>query len=186
MNKLKGQFSYLIGNMDGISFEKATSWRKDISKFLKSMNVLVLDPTDKPNDSFIEDQEFRKKRKEALEQEDYNTVVSMMKPTRSIDLRCVDKSDFLVCNIDIEGKPFGSIEEIVTANRQKKPIIIHCPQGKKALPPWAFAMCPHELFFDTWDDVQTYLFAVNSGMDSRTFDRWYFWDWDKLSQGTSL
>lgn len=186
MNKLKGHFCYLIGNMDGVSFDAAFSWRQRMSKFLKAKNVLVLDPIDKAVDVFLEDEDFRKKRKEALLKNDFDQVAEMMKPTRSLDLRCVDKADFLVCNLDMSGRPFGSTEEITTANRQKKPIIIHCPQGKADLPPWLFAMTPHELFFNKWEEVESYLDKIDSGEDIRTWDRWWYWNWDKLIEGTSL
>lgn len=186
MNKLKGMSAYLLGNIDGISHNNAKQWRDDMTGFLKGMNVLVLDPMNKPLNEFPEDENFRKKRKQALDDGDYDLVTEMMKPTRNFDLRCVDRADFLVCNLDMDGRPFGSVEEISTGNRQKKPIIIHCPQGKKNIPPWAFAMCNHELFFGSWGAVRQYIWEVDQGIDTRDFGRWWFIDWSKLSEGTTL
>lgn len=43
----------------------------------------------------------------------------MMKVIRSVDLRLVDISDFMIVNLDLETHPCGTLEEIFWANRQK-------------------------------------------------------------------
>jgi hypothetical protein len=186
MNKLKGNISYLISPLDRNSLDKARLWRKDIKNFLKSINVIPIDPLDKPVDDFLEDEEFLKKRQEYLENGNYQAVSDLMKPIRIVDLRFTDKADFIICDLDLSAYPCGTYEEIFTSNRAKKPIIIHCPQGIKKIPLWLFGTLDWELFFDNWNDVKLYLLDVNSGKDERTFNRWQFLNWDKLKEGTNL
>ena len=51
----------------------------------------------------------------------------------------------------------GSYEEISTANRQKKPVLVWCEQGKMLAPNWLFFMLPHEHIFSSMDQLLAYL-----------------------------
>ena len=55
----------------------------------------------------------------------YEELSGLMKTIRSVDLRLVDISDFLIVSLDLNTHPCGTYEEIFLANRQKKPIIIN-------------------------------------------------------------
>lgn len=186
MNKLKGNICYCIGPLDRNSLDKARAWRKDIKAFLRSMNVMPIDPLDKPLDDYVEDEEFINRRHEYLETNNYDALSDLMKPVRNADLRFTDKADFIICDLDMNAVPCGTLEEVFSSNRAKKPILVHCPQGIEKIPLWLFGTLPHELFFDNWDALKNYLIKVNSGEDTRTFNRWWFINWEKLSQGTNL
>lgn len=186
MNKLKGNICYTIGPLDRNKLEKAREWRKHIKAFLRSINVMPIDPLDKPMDDFIEDEVFLIKRQQYLESGQYEELANLMKPIRHIDLRFTDKADFIICDLDMDATPCGTWEELFNSNRAKKPIIVHCPQGLSRIPLWIYGTLPSEMFFDNWDDVKNYLLKVNSGEDTRHFNRWLFWNWEKLSQGTNL
>lgn len=186
MNRLKGSTCYVPGPMDRCTTEQGNGWRRDIAEFLRARGIMVINPYEKPIDVALEDENFVKLRKQLMDKRDYDGVRSMMQPVRRLDLRCVDKSDFQVCNLDLDYLPCGTFEEIFTGNKQKKPIIIHCPQGKHNIPFWMFAVLPHEMFFDKWDDVKSYIIDVDDGHDSRHFGRWWFFDHEMLKTGTKL
>jgi nucleoside 2-deoxyribosyltransferase len=97
-----------------------------------------------------------------------------MKTIRSVDLRLVDISDFLIVNLDLDIHPCGTYEEIFWANRQKKPIIIHMVQGKQSTPDWLFGTIPHEMIFSSWEDIKNYLVDINSLKNIISYNRWYF------------
>lgn len=154
-------------------------WRENLTPWLNSRGVIVLNPCDKPCTIGVENTETRAARHEAKMNGDYSLLLAD-KIVRPVDLRMVDISDFLIVNIDMESHPCGTYEEITTANREKRPIIIRCEQGKNHLPDWLFWMMPHEFFFDTWEQVYNYLDHVDTAdeaeLDSKK--RWMFFDLD--------
>ena len=186
MGRLKGSICYVPGPMDRCTREQGNEWRRDIADFLRAKEVMVINPYEKPIDIALEDEEFATRRETHMANRNYDQIRTMMQPVRRLDLRCVDKSDFQVCNLDLEHLPCGTYEEIFTGNKQKKPIIIHCPQGKHNIPYWMFGTLPHEMFFDTWDDVKIYINGIDSGEDYRHFGRWWFFDHAMLKYGTTL
>lgn len=173
---LKDKTVYLIGAIDRAP-DQGAGWRQTIQKILsEQFECNVYNPLEKPIQTGIEDEKSRIQRRKWKEDDNYDDLAREVKVIRRVDLRMVDKADFLICFIDLDIIFCGTMEEITLANRQKKPIIIFCKQGKKNLPDWLFGMMPHEMFFDTLDQVIEYLSKVNSGEDKRDFDRWVFFD----------
>jgi hypothetical protein len=99
-----------------------------------------------------------------------------MKSIRSVDLRLVDISDFIIVNLDLDTHPCGTLEEIFWANRQKKPIIIHMVQGKQNAPDWLFGTIPHEMIFSSWNEIENYLNSINTSSEIDSHNRWYFFN----------
>ena len=97
-----------------------------------------------------------------------------MKEIRCVDLRLIDKSDFLIVNLDLDVHPCGSYEEIFTANRAKKPILICIKQGKKHIPDWLFGTIPHQMFFCNWNDLKNYLNHIDCDEFIESHKRWQF------------
>lgn len=186
MNKLRGSIAYGIGPLDRTNLVRAKAWRKDIKEFLNSLDVMFIDPLDKPLNDYREGPDFAEKRAKLLEAGDYEGVAQLMKPIRNIDLRFTDKADFIVCDLDLSAYPCGTYEEIFNSNRAKKPILIHCPQGIKKIPVWLYGTLNWQLFFEDWGVLKRYLQRVNEGLDTRDFGRWSLLEWDKLKEGTTL
>jgi uncharacterized membrane protein len=137
-----------------------------------------LDPTRKPIDIGVEDDESRAMRKQSKKLGKLGPVVDEMKPIRRVDLRMVDICDFLIVNLDLDIHACGTYEEIFLANRQKKPILIHVEQGRNAVPDWLLGTVPEEYIFDSWDDLYDYLNRVNGDEEWKdVHGRWYFFDW---------
>ena len=175
MNRLKGQRAYLAGAIDRVP-DRGAGWRNTITPFLKDIGVVVYDPLNKPTDIGLEDEPTCFLKNQYKTQENWEDFSSIMKIIRSVDLRLVDKSDFLIVNLDLNIHPCGTYEEIFWANRQKKPIIIHVEQGKKQSPDWLFGTIPHQMIFSNWMEVRNYINNINSLEKIEDYKRWYFFD----------
>lgn len=172
MNNLNNMRTYLVGAMDRVP-DGGVGWREKITPYLKSMGVQVLDPCKKPID-VREGDDTRAIINQYKETEQYDKIRSEFSYIRNSDLRCVDISDFIICHLNLDIHMCGSYEEIVTANRQKKPILIWCEQGKKKAPNWLFLMLPHEHIFNTMEEVLDYLNLVKKSKGKKHFKRWFF------------
>lgn len=175
MNRLKNQRVYLAGAMDRVA-DRGATWRDNITPFLNEIGIVVFNPIIKPTDIGLEDQDSHTIKTKLKQQHRYDELSSMMKTIRSVDLRLVDISDFLIVNLDLNVHPCGTLEEIFLANRQKKPIIIHMVQGKDQTPDWLFGTIPHQMIFSNWDDIKSYLIHINNSENIDTYKRWYFFN----------
>jgi len=173
INNLKNLKTYLVGAMDRVA-DGGVGWRTKITPVLKSMNLHVLDPCQKLAHKITESESTRQKIAFYKKTEQYDKIKEMYSNIRNVDLRCVDVSDFLICHIDISVHMCGSYEEIVTANRQKKPILIWCEQGKKNIPNWLFFMLPHEQMFSSCQELISYLHQVDNSTNLQSLKRWIF------------
>jgi len=175
MNRLKNQRCYLAGAMDRVR-DRGIGWRNEITPFLESLGIVVFNPITKPTDTGLEDHDSHIVKTKLKTNKRYDELSSMMKVIRSVDLRLVDISDFLIVNLDLDIHPCGTYEEIFWANRQKKPIIIHMVQGKKHTPDWLFGTVPHQMIYSDWNDIYGYLEHINSSENINTYNRWYFFN----------
>lgn len=175
MNRLKNQRVYLAGAMDRVP-DRGKGWREDITPFLNSLGVVVFNPITKPTATGLEDEESHTLKIKLKKQKRYDELTSVMKVIRSVDLRLVDISDFMIVNLDLDTHPCGTLEEIFWANRQKKPIIIHMVQGKENTPDWLFGTIPHQMIFSTWEDIRMYLEHINNSENIDHHKRWYFFN----------
>jgi len=179
LNRLWGMRCYLAGPMDRVP-DGGVVWRQDITPFLQSMGTVVFDPCDKPIQIGIEDEEHRQQRREWKIAGEYDKVQKDMKLIRNIDMRLVDKSDYVILYIDTDVHMCGSYEEDSWANRLKSPIIVVCKQGKVGVPDWMYGKIPHEFFFDNFEQAKEYLRHVDEDEDVDHMRRWIFFDYKKL------
>jgi hypothetical protein len=175
MKRLANQRVYLAGAMDRVA-DRGNGWRDNITPFLDSLGIIVFNPIKKPSVIGMEDTATHELKVKLKNQERYEGLSQLMKVIRSVDLRLVDISDFLIVNLDLDIHPCGTYEEIFWANRQKKPIIIHMVQGKQKAPDWLFGTIPHEMIFSSWDDIKEYLDQINSKTEINHHNRWYFFN----------
>lgn len=176
MGRLNGTKNYLAGPMDQCP-NGGEDWRTEITPKLEQFGIKVFNPANKPTSikKGKEDREIRAEINKLKELGEWEKVRQLAKPIRLVDLRMVDLSHFLILNLDHDILTCGTHEEWVTANRQKKPIIVRCEQGKAAIPNWMFGAMPHELFFSTWEEVLDYLTVIDSTNDeSLIHPRWVF------------
>lgn len=175
MNRLKNMRIYLAGAIDRV-VDDGVTWRRNIRRELKDLDILWLDPTDKPTKTALEDSETRRQRHIAKANGDYESVAAEMKIIRSIDLRLVDLSDLLIVDLDMETHACGTYNEIFLADSQKKPVLIHNVQGVGLVPDWMYGVLPFQHFFGSWVDLIKYVREVDAGPDVETYNRWKFFD----------
>mgnify|MGYP001345055344 FL=1 len=156
--------------------DRGKGWRQEITPFLQSLGIVVFNPITKPTEIGLEDHDTHLVKTKLKKKKRYEELSSMMKVIRSVDLRLVDISDFLIVNLDLDIHPCGTYEEIFWANRQKKPIIIHMVQGKEHTPDWLFGTVPHQMIYSDWNDIYGYLEHINSSENINTYNRWYFFN----------
>lgn len=164
MNKLKWHIAYLAGPMDRlVNFSDAVEWRDYVAEKLWNINMGVLNPCKKPTNEGTETEESRDLRKKLKFQGKYDEVTETMKPIVRVDLRMIDKSDFVIVLIDLDHHSCGSYCEVFHALHQRKPVLCMVKQGKEYTPDWLFGVIPHETIFGTWDDLLSYIYEINDG-----------------------
>mgnify|MGYP003344885898 CR=1 FL=1 len=173
INNLKNTTTYLVGAMDRVP-DGGISWRRKITPYIQNFGVKIINPCDKPIYGVKEDDETRWWIDYYKETKQYDKIKSKFSYIRNADLRCVDVSDFIIAHIDLNVHACGSYEEIVTANRQKKPVLVWCEQGKSKAPNWLFFMLPHEHIFGSSDELISYLSKIDQHMNVNTLSRWFF------------
>lgn len=162
--------TYLVGPMQ---YKNGEGWRNDITSEFKKMSITTFDPYKKPFVKDIrENDDTRKHIHELMEEERYDEVQERMKEIRAYDLNLVDRSDFIVAYIDPITPTFGTVEELVTAVRMKKPTFIAIEGGKKKCPYWLLGMFPHKYFYNTIDDIKEMIIRIDSGDKEMDSDRW--------------
>lgn len=171
MNRLKDTRVYLVGSIQ-YAKDGGLGWRAEISARLLSFGVKILDPTRK-NNELIEDSETHAKFAKLKQEGKWDEIKELGRKIRNFDLMCVDRSDFLIYQLDLDIPSFGSLEEIFWGNRLKKPVLINCKQGKSEVPLWLHWALRHEMFFNNWEELFEYLNQIDSGMTDST-NRWKF------------
>lgn len=170
--RLIGMSCYLCGPIDKCP-EGGAPWRERLTPLLNEMGIVVLDPLRKPVNSGLEDDDHRAVRRMLLHDGRYDEFREIMKKVRAVDLRLVDHADFLVVYYDTAVAMCGTYEELFLANRQKKPVLLVCPQGLMAINDWLWGTLPHREFFDNFESVLSYIRAINAG-DTPFSNRWVF------------
>ena len=178
-SRLWGMRCYLIGAMDQAS-DGGVQWREIMAEFLSNLGVVPLNPCDKPIQLGFEDIESRKLRQSMKDRGDYDLICQRVRELRTVDLRMVDMSDFIIFNLDIDIPTCGSWEEMGWANRLKKPVLIRCKQGKNQIPDWTFGMIPHQHIFGNWEALKSYLVDIHSAPEVDTMKRWMFFEYHKM------
>lgn len=163
--------SYLAGPMN-FAKDDGVLWRNKFKELMAEGGVKAkfFDPTQKPDEAgelVKKEKEYCRKLKEKAM---YEEVTRFVKSFQDVDLRAVQKSDFIVAMIDTSVHMFGTIEEIVRAHDQNKPIFAILPNGKMNAPDWSFGRIKHTEMFETIEDCANHIIGINNGdiyMDKR-------------------
>ncbi len=178
--RLIGHRVYLCGPID-LCPDGGASWREWITPILSDkFDLVVIDPLKKPVSTGLEDDDSRSSRSLLKNKQGHDEFIKIMKEVRSIDLRLVDVSDFLIVNLDVSIGMCGTYEEIFTANKAKRPILIHCPQGVSSIPDWLWACVPYHMFFGNWDSLLEYIRHIDEDQEIDAARRWRFLDHSKM------
>jgi hypothetical protein len=173
ISNLSGSRCYLAGAMDRVK-DGGVGWRQYITPYLEKINISVIDPCTNPIHGVVENEETRWWIDYYKETKQFHKIKTNFEHIRKADLRCIDISDFIIAHIDIDIHACGTYEEIVTANRQKKPILIWCKQGKSKAPNWLFFMLPEYHIFSNFAELYTYINFINTEKNIKNLNRWFF------------
>lgn len=185
MNRLLGTRAYCAGPIDRCP-QGGAHWRQQLKPLLAERGIITLDPLDKPVDVGLEDDDHRAERSLWKQRGEYARFAAVMRVVRAVDLRLVDLADFLIVYLDMDVQMCGTMEEIFLSNRQKKPCLIWCPQGRVNIPDWLYGTLNFEMFFETLDEVITYLDHVATAPEVDSHRRWMFLDYLKLYSGLDV
>lgn len=171
-NNLWRTRTYLVGHMQYVG--DGASWRENITPSLEEMGIIVFDPYKKP---FIKDvqeggADCQRVLNEAKARGDYDFLCNKMREIRSFDLNLVDRCDFIVAHIIPTVASWGSAEELVTANRMKKPIFLSIEGGKINCPYWIFGMFPDKYLYNSPEEILDMLKKIDSGEKVLDSNRW--------------
>lgn len=174
MNKLKNSTVYLAGPIDYAN-DKGHGWREKITPNLLEHKIHILNPCQKPPDVELSEGDNTHAHIDELKNTgQFHLIRELYGDIRSFDLRCCDLADFLIVYLNLEIYSCGTFEEITTANRAKKPVLVFAEGGRKRIPNWIFWMLPHQHLFDNIDDLLCYLKIIDRDGKDET-KRWKLW-----------
>ena len=162
MNYLENKRVYLCGAIHSTT-DDGISWRESITPRLKLLNLVVSDPCKKTivNSEIGQD---KSTFKSLLINEQFKELKETFWPIVRYDLREVDKCDFVIFNYDTTNKLVGSIHELVTANFEKKVILLKYNKEQLAdFNPWIATFIKEHHFFSEWDLLFEHLQNINTG-----------------------
>lgn len=172
MNYLFNMVTYLMGPIDRAD-DDGVSWRKDLRNKCekRNFNIKFLDPTDKPIHIGQEIGEEKNRLRRLLEENKWAEAKKVVSKIRHYDLRMVDTCNFGIIYIDLNVHSCGSYDELFTAERQQKPVLVIMKQKKKDIPGWLVSFIKEEEVFESVDECVDYLGKIDSG-EIIPDDRW--------------
>jgi hypothetical protein len=148
-------------------------WRRSFVTKVREYNlpIHIIDPCNKQDKRFDEIGVWRSRLRDMKLAGDFEGVRDAMKKIRRWDLRAVDLSDSVVFYIDPKIPTMGTIDEIVTAERQQKPVLAICNCNMSDVPDWLFTIVRHTEMFGSVDACVDYLACIDYGSFVAD-DRW--------------
>jgi len=163
---------YLVGPIDEDP-DDGKVWRMKLKNKIieKKIGIQFLDPTDKLGNLAGEIGDEKAYHKKLKREHRWEELSKFMHKVGRHDLRQVDISDFIIAKIDRNIHLCGTYDEVFTADRQHKPILMIIEGGKENAPSWLFAFYDYNLMFDSDDECIEYLIKINDG-EINIDDRW--------------
>lgn len=169
---IKGATCFLSGPIDRVS-DDGVQWRNYIKEQAaeRDLGLNFFDPCDKPEGLGSEIGIEKNKVRDLLQEGKWEEAQDFVKIFRRYDLRGVDTSDFLIVKVDMAVHMCGTYDELFTAEREQKPILVIMGTGQKKLdiPTWLIAFIRPDEIFETEDECLDYLEKLNKG--ELEFDR---------------
>lgn len=181
MGRLSGMRCYTAGPLDYMCLKQATKWRDQVENDLGPLGIHVLSPLKKPvQEKDVGETQQDKDNLIRLKKEgNFDEVRRIMKRVVRLDLSLVDRSDFIIAQIDTGVHLCGTYHEIIMADAQRKPTLLFAQGGKANVPNWIFGIVPHEMVFDSLDLLLGYVKWVDQGKIDPG-PRWVFFDQTKM------
>jgi len=169
---------YLSGAMQ-YAEDLGTVWRKRVvEKMVTEIGIKrenIIDPCNKPFTNLYK-QDLDAVNLERLDHlkrlGNWEEVEDIAKWTIHLDLRFVDKADIIYAHVDPNVFTAGTIDEIITARTQKKPVILVVPGGLQNCPYWLLGRVGWRHIFPDDESAIQYLKDIREGkepFDPRSF-----------------
>lgn len=171
MGYLQDKVVYLCGAMQ-MCTDDGVTWRDYIRPRLEKYGITILDPTRKSSKYVDVDEKDEDKEKylKLIKEEKFDQLKEDFMDIARWDLRSVDKADFLIVGY-VPGIPtVGTIDEIVVANMQRKPILLK--YDRKLLhkfSAWMVVRVEPKYMFGTWNEIFDLLDKVDGGEIDKNF-----------------
>ena len=171
LNKLRCYTAGPIEFADQLSEKQQAFNKEKLDNFLREKGVRVLDP----KKIFFRGIAEIEDRKKLFDNKDYKEIRRQVKLIVRKDLRAVDISDFVIAYFPKGVKTTGTVHEIIEADRQRKPVLLLCPEGIRHIPLWFFGIIPVEYMFDSLKSLFEYLEKIDEYPEpDKLSDRWQF------------
>ncbi len=184
MNTLKDTQLYLAGPMEFVE-DHGVAWREKCEELLTAAGVQIkniFSPTNKPKVAYAQPvtEEWALQQK-YRDTQDWIALERQMKRIITMDLRMVDKSDIIIAWLPKDVRTVGTIEEIVTARRQKKPVIVICEAGIAYVSAWIIGLVGAKRIFSSLEDAVSYIsdVATNGPRDERDAKEFVLFNMDE-------
>ena len=165
MKYLKNKSVYLSGPIEHDSTKE--NWRTEPIKALtEKFELNLFDPFADPK------QKWAPLLEKARAEKDYPEMERICSMFVRKDLCVVDRADFIVSYLPRGVPTFGTTHEIISANDQKKPVLLVCPEGWEYNPAWFFGF-KKIIKLGDWDNLYAYLQEVDDGKHKDN-DRWAY------------
>lgn len=178
-SRLENMRVYLSGNCEN-AVDNGADWRRKITPRLDALGLTIFDPVHSNIDlswGMHKDKQFDYVKK-LRDEHKYEELSLKMKEVVKVDLRLVDCSDIIIVHLDASKSTTGTIDEIVTACNQKKPVYLCSKQGMQSIPIWLFGRIPYNYIFETLDEIidglNSIAFCPDEELPSRIDKRWMF------------
>jgi len=166
---------YLVGHMQYA--QAHFNWREYVEQQLAERHITFFNPLKKPFLTAVnETASTRNFLMEKLRKKEGQYVYNHMKQIRVHDLNLVDRSDFIIAHLIPNVASWGSAEEIVCANRMKKPIFISISGGCRNVPLWLAGMLPPNYFYDDVHKIVDMIKEIDDNKKELDSDRWRLLD----------
>jgi len=181
MNRLRGLSAYLAGPIDDVD-DDGVGWRNLITDRLQPFGLNIFDPCNKPSE--ISEIGEEKDKVMALKNTgDWQGLHEEMKKIVHIDLRMVQKSDFLIAYLPhVPGvRITGTIAEMTVALDNHIPVLVLAPSGPASVSNWIHGIIHPRDMFSTMGDLMKRLEEVDDGKeDDIDMNKWQFFKWDAV------
>jgi len=161
---------YTIGAME---YENGADWRLLAEKILTPRNITVFNPYKKPflNDC-DETPDVRKRMRDSMLNKDFEKVTAWARDIRRYDLNLVDRSDFIIANINPSVASWGTAEELSTAVAARKPIFTVIQGGIQHCPLWLMGQLKYKYMYNTIEDVLKMITLIDDGIQPIDSPSW--------------
>lgn len=173
MNKLSLTKTYLAGNLEYISAKDAHAWRDDFKLFCNALGIVCMSPLEQVFANFpVESPESQASLKGSVRAGRLLRVHNKMKEIRRRDLSMVDHSTFVVAVINTTKPTFGTVEELVVAEKSNKPVFIVVSPSTKETPLWLLGMFKPYCFYNSIEEVKIAIKKLDSGRTRMDRKHW--------------